>query len=226
MKMNIDLKCGNSIELMQEYDDNEFDLCLTDPPYNLGVDYGPNVNDRMTPEEHKQWSIKWFTEARRISKALIFTPGMSNLKMWLTEIEYPKDILCWYVKNSQSHNPISGGFLHWEPILLYGKMAMSKNAFHHNIGTQKYKGSHNCPKPRDLYIDILRTCYKPKVRSVIEPFLGSGTTAMACKVLDIDCVGIDIEPKFVEEAKRNIRQSMYGTVNDWIPRRNLTTKSK
>lgn len=218
----IKLLVGNSIELMHEYDDNEFDLCLTDPPYNVGVNYGTDVNDNMEYEEYLQFSKNWFIEAKRISKALAFTPGMSNLKMWLTEIEYPKDILCWYVKNSRSHNPISGGFLHWEPILLYGNVRIGKNAFNHNVEKKRYQArdSHYCGKPIKLYKDIINECFWGRgkmdrtVKSVIDPLVGSGTTAVVCKILGIDCVGIDINPEYIKEANDIVKR--YRIIGKWL----------
>ena len=218
----ITLLVGDGIGLMREYCDNKFDLCLTDPPYNVGVDYGPNVDDAMKYEEYLQFSKNWFTEARRISTAVIFTPGMSNLKMWLTEIEYPKDILCWYVKNSRSHNPISGGFLHWEPILLYGNVRIGKNAFAHTVETKRnrMRDSHYCGKPIKLYKDIINECFWGKgkmdktVECVIDPFIGSGTTAVVCKTLGIDCVGIDINFEYIKEAKDIVNR--YGNMSRWL----------
>jgi len=207
--------CGDCIETMKHYKDKQFDLCLTDPPYNLGVNYGVGINDNKTQEEYKRWSIQWFTEAMRISKAMIFSPGFKNFLMWVNEIEPPTTVLCWYHSNALSHNLTGKGFMHWEPMLLYGNMGMKKDAFNHPVNIQKYKGSHNCPKSRDLYIDILKSCTE-KVKTVIDPFVGSGTTAMACKVLEIDCVGIDVNKKFIDEAKENIKLSGFGAVNKWL----------
>lgn len=211
----IELICGDCIEKMKHYKDKQFDLCLTDPPYNLGVNYGGGINDNKTQEEYNEWSIQWFTEAKRISKAMIFSPGSKNFLMWVSEIEPPTILLCWYHPNSFSHNPTGKGWMHWEPMLLYGKMGMKKDAFNHPVNSQKYTGTHNCPKSRDLYIDILKSCAE-NVKTVIDPFIGSGTTALACNVLGIDCLGIDINQKFIDEAKENIKLSGFGAVNKWL----------
>lgn len=42
--------------------------------------------------------------------------------------------------------------------------------------------------------------------SVLDPFIGSGTTAVACKALGIPCVGIDIESKYLDVAIDRLRQ--------------------
>ena len=220
--MKTDLICGDSIKLMQQYKDKEFDLCLTDPPYNLGINYGLKVDDNKPYDKYLQFSKDWFKEAKRISRAVIFAPGVNNLKMWSTEIEYPKALLCWYNSNTVCRNQTGGGFIHWGPVLLYGNIRIGKDAFYHMCSIQRYKGSHPCPKPRNLYIDILKNCYwmekklKHTPEKVIDPFVGSGTTAMACKILDIDFVGIDIISKFIKEAKTNINNSMCGKLKGWL----------
>ena len=39
---------------------------------------------------------------------------------------------------------------------------------------------------------------------VIDPFMGTGTTCLAAEMLDIDYVGIDINPKWVKLAEQRI----------------------
>jgi DNA modification methylase len=41
--------------------------------------------------------------------------------------------------------------------------------------------------------------------TVIDPFLGSGTTALACKQLGVPFIGIEMDEKYVEIAKKRIQ---------------------
>lgn len=211
----------DSLKLLPQITDNYFDLCLTDPPYNVGKDYGKSVNDNLPSDEYKEWSIEWFKEAKRISRAVIFTPGWKFTKMWLTEIEYPRGMLAWYHPNktSKASSPV-GGRPHWEPYLVYGKINIGKNCFltseDNGIDTffdvvierQKWckHSKHPSVKPLNLIKEIIRRCWwkedkkKQYIKKVIDPFMGIGTTPVACKMLGIGCLGIDIEQKWVDEA--------------------------
>jgi len=198
---NIRIKCGNCIEVMKRIPDKTYDLCLTDPPYNVGKEYGSLVNDNIIYEEYKQFSIDWFTEVKRISKGLLFTPGFKNMKMWCNEIEYPKHIVCWY-KGNKFHGAQTtvGGIEKWEPILAYGEIKMSIDAY--NIIIRHIDTNHPVPKPVELFESILS--HTKNIKSVIDPFIGSGTTAIACMKLGIDCDGIEINADYVTETKRRL----------------------
>lgn len=207
--MIIRVVCGDAIKVMKKLHDNSYSVVITDPPYNLGKDYGSKVDDDLSHQEYLDFSKQWFSEVKRISKAILFTPGWNNLKMWLTEIEYPKGIVVWYNKNQMSHSGI-GGWNHWEPILLYGKVNLGRNVFNVSVSKQslfaKYHTNHPNPKPVKLIIEIIKSM-TPKPTKVLDCFMGIGTTLIACKKLGIDCDGVEIEKKFVDEAKIYLKQT-------------------
>lgn len=76
--------CGDSFEVMKEIPDQSVDLVLTDPDYNaksigrLKKQYigrsGP-----LPVDEYKKFCEKWFKEAHRIGKNVVFTPGIANI---------------------------------------------------------------------------------------------------------------------------------------------------
>ena len=186
----IKLEIGDALNIMPSVSDNTYDVILTDPPYNIGLDYGILTDDNKS--DYKTWCEAWFKEARRISKAVIFTPGCVNLEMWLTKIEYPKGIAILYASNQCSGSSL-GGFNHYEPILVYGNINLKYNVFKTVIKQQTNVGEHPCPKQLDIFKAILAACH-PKPLKVLDIFAGSGTTLRACRELDIDCDGIEINP--------------------------------
>jgi len=68
------------------------------------------------------------------------------------------------------------------------------------------KRQHPTQKPTSLFKMILLDY--PELSTVLDPFLGSGTTAMACKSLQRQCIGIEIEEKYCEMAAKRCSQSV------------------
>jgi len=50
---------GNSLELLDNIEDNSCRLIFADPPYNMGKEFGNNKDKWNTPEEYKNWCITW-----------------------------------------------------------------------------------------------------------------------------------------------------------------------
>ena len=201
------------------------DLLLTDPPYNVGIEYGSGVNDSKTVEQNEDFIKKWFGNFQQVPVKVI-TPGagyyLGTLRSWLTLFP-PRWMCIWVRKNSMSHSPLRG-FQAWEPMLfykneeddadsewggalVYGKVKKSvkQDVFTIPVGIQKdvvdEKGRklHPTPKPRELFLVLLRSFSKEK-QVVVDPFLGSGTTIIACEQLNRRCRAIEISPVYVDVA--------------------------
>lgn len=86
-----------------------------------------------------------------------------------------------------------------------------------SIAVKPYKGAHFATFP----ITIPETCIKascPKGGIVFDPFLGSGTTALAARNLGNDYLGIELNPKYIEIAKQRLEDGeKLKTVETKIP---------
>jgi len=65
---------------------------------------------------------------------------------------------------------------------------------------------HCCVKPVHLMSWLVRLVSK-KGDTVLDPFMGSGTTGVACKELGRNFIGIEISPQYFEIAKNRITQA-------------------
>lgn len=64
---DLDLQCGDSLQLMKSIKSDSIDLIIADPPYNLGKNYGNN-SDKKDFEDYIEFSSIWLGEAKRILK--------------------------------------------------------------------------------------------------------------------------------------------------------------
>jgi len=59
--------CGDSVALLKTLDSESVDLIIADPPYNLGKDYGNNI-DTKEKQEYLAFTKEWLFEAHRVLK--------------------------------------------------------------------------------------------------------------------------------------------------------------
>ncbi len=62
---------------------------------------------------------------------------------------------------------------------------------------------HPTQKPTSLMVEIVRSVGE----SILDPFLGSGTTAVACIKTGRKCIGIELEPKYFDIAVKRCQQA-------------------
>ena len=66
-----------------------------------------------------------------------------------------------------------------------------------------YAGKHPCEKPLALMMHILETSTRRR-QTILDPFMGSGTTGVACVQLDHKFIGIELDPDYFEIACERI----------------------
>jgi site-specific DNA-methyltransferase (adenine-specific) len=166
------------------------DAVVTDPPY--GVMFRGNEWDREIPDWFR------FADAERI--AIITNPT----SLW----DYPKAdaIAVWHSAGSTARAP-GGGFNHWTPIALYGKIKFPVDVLWLPSISNRYQPGeidHPSPKPVKLMEWVVSNL---DGETVVDPFCGSGTTGVACAKLGRKFIGIEIEPKYFDIACRRIEQA-------------------
>jgi DNA modification methylase len=176
---------------------------LTDPPYNVGLNYSDGDN-RV---DYGEWCREWFSLSPR---PLVFTPGMVNLAMWYS-IDAPTWLCAWFKLNQASPSAL-GGFNVWEPILVYGKPSkrVGHDAWNHLVSFREREngaGDHPCPKTRTFW-NKLPAAFTNEGQTVADLFMGSGTTLRAAKDLGRKAIGIEIEEKYCEIAAKRMAQQV------------------
>lgn len=202
---------GDCREILPQLD--PVDLVLTDPPYNA-KNIGPNQRVyegsimKLSDEEYAAFCLGWYDMTYPKADTLVFTPGIANTHNY----PQPKWQLCWHKPASVSFNRM-GGFNAWEPVFIYGDTKYVRlgqdyllyNTLNFTKGDEK---NHPCPKPVSLWQFLADKFSKPD-STILDPFLGSGTTAVVAKKLNRKCIGIEIEEKYCEIAANRCRQEVF-----------------
>lgn len=194
---------------------DKVDAIVTDMPYGvlLGeVDNGQAREKNQisyssfsdTPEYLDDVAIPALTMAlEKADCGLVFT-GNRNVGKYPT----PAEIGCWYVPAAMSRG--KWGFVACNIILYYGKSPRAgrgdfANSF--SMQTTSEKNGHPCPKP----IKVMRWCVNKvtteKDKIVLDPFMGSGTTGVACMEQQRKFIGIEIEREYFDVACKRIEQA-------------------
>ena len=186
---------GDCLELMKALPSGCVDAVITDPPYGVGLSYANHDDGR---EGYRHFVGSAFLQMRRISNFIAITPGIRNL--WL----YPEAnwVVCWAKPNSMGRSDM-GGFNQWEPICIYGKHKMYHDFFYLPMCGQPDTGNHPCPKPYELLHWLIRKATDEGV-TILDPFLGSGTTAVAAKKLGRHFLGFEISETYCQIARERI----------------------
>lgn len=187
------------------------DLVLTDPPY--GVDLGSKANNGRERIAYTRLADndETITEVVKLlsmlivrTKRMVLTPGVKNMLRYPT----PTHIGSFYYPAASGCNP--WGFSCWQPIYFYGKDPYggkgSRPDSYSSTEAAEQNG-HPCPKPIGQWSWLMaRTSLEGE--TILDPFMGSGTTLRAAKDLGRKAIGIEIEEKYCEIAVNRLRQEV------------------
>ena len=205
------------------------DMVFADPPYNIGYDYW-DYFDSKEATEYKNWCSCWFSHLASISPLIIMTIGQWNMKMWFDiEKPLGIAIWLARNKTSGSKismfsvwepilfygkkiNKKKAKFDYLETFGLPNDYQLvidvneaikfikdNDDVFEINNIRQKGVEGHSCPKQLSLIEEIINN-YSDKENRVLDPFLGSGTTLIACELLGRKCRAVEISPAYVAVA--------------------------
>jgi hypothetical protein len=171
-------------------------LCLTDPPYGLGVAYASFTDTKAAVADLAR---RWLPLARARAAAVVFSPGVTHA--WL----YPEPdwVLCWFYGGGQLRSP--WGFNCWQPFLCYGAdPSLSSghggrpDAVDLNVPANAPDVAHPCPKPIALWTWLLNRLTFERQTIVLEPFAGAGTGLIAAEQLARRCLAIELDPQYCQ----------------------------
>ncbi|KKW22198.1 MAG: methylase N-4/N-6 domain protein [Parcubacteria group bacterium GW2011_GWA2_51_12] len=228
--------CGDALEIMRLIPDGSVDLVVTSPPYNLKNSTGNGMKDgrggkwanaalqngythhgdSMPHEEYVEWQRNCLKEMMRVipdDGAIFYNHKWRVQGGFLQGREdivgdFPvRQIIIWKRKGGINFN--AGYFLPtFEVIYMIAKPEFKLAPKANGLGdvwefTQEMNNEHPAAFPVEL---IDRIISSTRAKTVLDPFVGSGTTAISAINFERNYVGIDISPEYCRMARKRIKR--------------------
>ena len=222
MKLNNQIYLGDAYKLIKEIPDKSIDIIITDPPYDIPKLHHSGITKNrkndfldhlMTDELGKGIDLKILDEFVRVLKNI-------NIYIWCNKSQI-YDYLTYFVKEKKckfeiliwsKSNPIPFCGNHYlldkEYCLYFWDDNVKVNIpFERGrtvfITTTNKEDKDQYKHPTVKPIEIIEMLLKNSCGGglVFDPFLGSGTTALAAKHLGLDYLGFEISEKYFKVAE-------------------------
>ncbi len=203
---------GNCLEVMKDWPDGCVDLVLTDPQYNVGINY-VNSQDKLLPQEYEKQIKRLLRELDRLTDSIQLVLGSSAkiLLPWWNNL--PKAKLIVVKLGAFSHNRINGFSLQYHSVLTTAKnisKTWSSDLWEdirwpgegYYFNEERY--GHPAMTPLALALRLIGLCTKEDT-IVLDCYSGSGTIPVAAKMLGRRYIGIDISSEYCQIAKDRLR---------------------
>jgi site-specific DNA-methyltransferase (adenine-specific) len=189
---------GDAGEILPELPEGTADLVLTDPPYGVGK-----------AEWDTEFPMWWMEEAARIVMVLGIMPGIANIPrmpFYIGATSYKWTLIA-HLVNGFARSPI--GFGNYIPCMVYAAANASIFKQDGDVGRVVVGGDakpdHPSPKP---YQAMRWFVSRLPGETILDPFMGSGTTLRAAKDLGRKAIGIELEERYCEIAARRLQQAV------------------
>lgn len=200
--MRHDIIQGDCLEVMKNFPDKSFDLVLTDPPYgmNFQSNHRFKKHDKIAGDD--AFPLEALDECFRLARKAVYV-----FCRWdnLNELPPPKSVLAW-VKNNWSMGDLEHEHgRQWEAIAFYPQ---AEHKFIKRIPDVIHaQRTGNVFHPTEKPIELMRILIAANEGdSILDPFMGSGTTLVAAKYLNRNATGIEISEKYCEIARKRLSQ--------------------
>lgn len=205
---------GDCRDFIDKYEPMAADAVVTDPPYGIEGGSGGDARDfRKAVYVGSDWEdsrpyiervvVPIISDLRLLPRMAV-TPGVRSLFLY----PEPRDIGCFWTPAAATHGP--WGFTTFQPILYYGSdYRAGKGALPSGraVTEASEKNGHPCPKPLRAWTWLVDKLSQPG-ETVLDPFMGSGTTLRAAKDLGRKAIGIEIEERYCEIAANRLGQEV------------------
>lgn len=214
----INLMQGDCLELMKEIPDGSVDMVLTDPPY--GMNYQSNRRtatdkfNKIAKDDGLDWLDDFCHEMHRVMKcnaaAYVFCSWhkVDVFKVALERKFKMKSLLVW-VKNNHGSGDLRGAYAPKHEFVFFvhkGRCLLRDGRRPDILKYAKVSGAkmvHPTEKPIETLERFIKDA-SDEGDTILDPFMGSGTTGVASKNLGRDFIGIEPDENYYNIAKGRI----------------------
>ena len=210
----------------------EIDLILTDPPYGINIVSRTIGGDKKNTIDPERKRIGYEFKV----KASVYKPIINDDKPFNPKelLKICKNIIIFGANYFADKLPISPGWMvwdknagrEWKDTFADAELIYTSSKKHTQIYRVLWKGMvkgesgkriHPTQKPIKL-IEILLNDFSKENDKIIDPFLGSGSTIIACEKTDRICYGMEIDPYYCD--------LMVNRYIDWCKKNEIKTTIK
>lgn len=220
---HVTLYHGDSLEIMPTLNTGAIHAVVTDPPYVIGAVSAGNMASKAGSWGDMMNSSTWFTVwYQQVDRLLKKTGALWTFCNWRSlpvvmraaiNAQLPITSLMVWDKEVIGTGHKQGLRHSYELCALMAKPEFTipdrslRDVWHHKTGTHKPHG-HPAEKPVALIERILHACNFPKGSLILDPFAGSGTTAVAARNLGLNCILIETDESYCELASKRLAQDI------------------
>jgi DNA modification methylase len=198
--VDIKLHLGDCLDVLRTLPDNSVDAVVTDPPYGVGV---AAWDAEIPPQEV-------LTECLRVSRGPVVWFGAASIRAIAPTLAYeppPDRMLVWNVTFTLSRVAANGMFYRWHPIWCWRlpkKTTLCQDVIREPTEAKRQGFYHPGMKPLKLMVRLVDGL---PCESILDPFMGSGTTGVACVRTGRNFIGIEIDETYYAIAERRIAEA-------------------
>lgn len=215
------IQCIDCVEGMKQIPDDSIDLILTDPPYGISRDLncknqrlGTTAKLNFNFGEWDKFNKEWFGVAVKKTKGWIITfCAKKDIGFYWDILEKNDfkaiDVLVWQKPDPVPLNAKTKFLNAWESAVIAKKAGATFNGKckHNILKYQAPKGKnriHPTQKPEELLKELILLTTK-KDDLVLDPFIGSGTTAVASLNTGRKYIGFEIDKGYYQKAQTRVQ---------------------
>jgi len=197
---NATLYQGDCMEILPTL--SKVDAVVTDPPYGIKENANRAVSKTKLAATTDYGSLDWDSEPASKEKIDACVAAGEEVIIFGGNYFYLPPSRCWLVWDKENSGNFADAELAWTNI--NASVRLKRHMWNGMIrASEKHQRVHPTQKPIVVMEWAIKNC-KKEPQTILDPFMGSGTTGVACMNLGREFIGIELEPKYFDIACERI----------------------